>query len=68
MKSVKHRLRCLAVSPMLLLALIEAILNRISLIHSALQTSVVNAVNRFATIRNRLIGRYIVEYEKCGNL
>lgn len=39
----------------------------ISTIHSALQTSAVNAVNRFATIRNWLIGRYIVEYEQCGN-
>ena len=39
----------------------------ISTIHSALQSSAVNAVNRFATIRNWLIGRYIVEYEQCGN-
>ena len=39
----------------------------ISSIHSVLQTSAVNAINRFATIRNWLIGRYIVEYEQCGN-
>lgn len=45
----------------------EALTQCISTIHSALQTSAVNAVNRFATIRNWLIGRYIVEYEQCGN-
>lgn len=45
----------------------EALTRCISTIHSALQTSAVNAVNRFATIRNWLIGRYIVEYEQCGN-
>lgn len=44
----------------------EALTQCISTIHSALQTSAVNAVNRFATIRNWLIGRYIVEYEQCG--
>ena len=45
----------------------ESLTQCISTIHSALQTSAVNAVNRFATIRNWLIGRYIVEYEQCGN-
>lgn len=45
----------------------EALTRCISTIHSVLQTSAVNAVNRFATIRNWLIGRYIVEYEQCGN-
>lgn len=45
----------------------EALTQCISTIHSALQTSAVNAVNRFATIRNWLIGRYIVEYEQYGN-
>lgn len=45
----------------------EALTQCITTIHSALQTSAVNAVNRFATIRNWLIGRYIVEYEQCGN-
>lgn len=34
----------------------EALTQCISTIHSALQTSAVNAVNRFATIRNWLIG------------
>lgn len=45
----------------------ESLTHCISTIHSALQTSAVNAVNRYATIRNWLIGRYIVEYEQCGN-
>lgn len=45
----------------------EALSQCISSIHFALQSSVVNAINRFATIRNWLIGRYIVEYEQCGN-
>lgn len=45
----------------------EALTQCITTIHSTLQTSAVNAVNRFATIRNWLIGRYIVEYEQCGN-
>ena len=45
----------------------EALTQCISTLHSTLQTSAVNAVNRFATIRNWLIGRYIVEYEQCGN-
>ena len=45
----------------------EALSQCISSIHSALQTSAVNATNRFATIRNWLIGRYIVEYEQRGN-
>ncbi|MDE7442927.1 MAG: PDDEXK nuclease domain-containing protein [Muribaculaceae bacterium] len=46
---------------------IEVLSQCISTIHSALQSSAVNAINRFATIRNWLIGRYIVEYEQCGN-
>ncbi len=45
----------------------ETLTHCISTIHSALQTSAVNAVNRYATIRNWLIGRYLVEYEQCGN-
>ncbi len=45
----------------------ESLARCISTIHSALQTSAINAVNRFATIRNWLIGRYLVEYEQCGN-
>ncbi|MCD7850223.1 MAG: PDDEXK nuclease domain-containing protein [Parabacteroides sp.] len=39
----------------------------ISLIHSTLQTSAANSVNRFATVRNWLFGRYIIEYEQQGN-
>lgn len=38
----------------------------ISTVHSTLQASAVNAVNRCATIRNWLIGYYIVEFEQCG--
>lgn len=38
----------------------------ISTIHSVLQSSAVNAVNRYATIRNWLIGCYLIEYEQCG--
>lgn len=45
----------------------ETLTHCISTIHAALQSSAVNAVNRFATIRNWLIGCYIVEYEQCGN-
>lgn len=45
----------------------ETLTQCISTIHSTLQTATVNTVNRFATIRNWLIGRYIVEYEQCGN-
>ncbi|MCC8039375.1 MAG: PDDEXK nuclease domain-containing protein [Bacteroidales bacterium] len=45
----------------------DALTQCISTIHSALQSSAANAVNRFATIRNWLIGRYIVEYEQNGN-
>lgn len=45
----------------------ETLTHCVSAIHSTLQSSAVNAVNRYATIRNWLIGRYIVEYEQCGN-
>lgn len=45
----------------------ETLTQCISSIHSALQNSSVSAINRFATMRNWLIGRYIVEYEQCGN-
>lgn len=45
----------------------ETLTQCISSIHCALQISAVNAVNRYATIRNWLIGRYIVEYEQNGN-
>lgn len=45
----------------------EVLARCISTIHTEMQVSAVNAVNRFATIRNWLIGRYIVEYEQRGN-
>lgn len=45
----------------------DALTQCISTIHSTLQSSAVNAINRFATIRNWLIGYYLVEYEQCGN-
>lgn len=35
-------------------------------IHSELQTAAANAVNKSLTIRNWLIGYYIVEYEQNG--
>ena len=45
----------------------KALTECITTIHFTLQSSAVNAINRFATIRNWLIGYYIVEYEQCGN-
>ncbi|MDE7376616.1 MAG: hypothetical protein K2N16_07190, partial [Muribaculaceae bacterium] len=45
----------------------ETLTQCISTIHSVLRHSAVNAVNRYATIRNWLIGRYLIEYEQCGN-
>lgn len=36
-------------------------------IHDATQTAAVKAVNRFATVRNYVIGYYIVEYEQHGS-
>ena len=36
-------------------------------IHNATQTAAVKAVNRFATVRNYVIGYYIVEYEQHGS-
>ena len=38
----------------------------ISNLHDTLQHAAVQSVNRMLTIRNWLIGRYIVEYEQCG--
>ena len=35
-------------------------------LHSVAYSSAVKAINRFATIRNFLIGFYIVEYEQNG--
>lgn len=36
-------------------------------IHNATQTAAIKAVNRFATVRNYIIGYYIVEYEQHGS-
>ena len=36
-------------------------------IHSESQYSALKAINRFATVRNYLIGFYIVEYEQKGS-
>ena len=36
-------------------------------LHSSAQISAVKAINRFATVRNYLIGFYIVEYEQHGS-
>lgn len=36
-------------------------------IHDATQTAAIKAVNRFATVRNYVIGYYIVEYEQHGS-
>lgn len=55
------------ISPSLESFSFQALAQCISSVHSALQSSAVNAVNRFATVRNWLIGGYIVEYEQCGN-
>ena len=39
----------------------------VSEIHDSAYTASVKAVNRFATVRNYIIGLYIVEYEQHGN-
>ena len=36
-------------------------------IHDATQAAAIKAVNRFATVRNYVIGYYIVEYEQHGS-
>lgn len=36
-------------------------------IHEATQSAAIKAVNRFATVRNYIIGYYIVEYEQHGS-
>ncbi len=45
----------------------ETLTQYIATIHSSLQRQAFSAINRFATIRNWLIGHYIVEYEQSGN-
>lgn len=42
------------------------LVSTIQLTHSALQNSAIKSVNRYLTIRNWLIGFYIVEYEQKG--
>lgn len=42
------------------------LISTISDVHTELQSSAVNAVNRALTLRNWLIGYYIVEYEQNG--
>lgn len=44
----------------------KALLKHIQSVHSKLQAQAVNAVNQALTIRNWLIGYYIVEYEQNG--
>ncbi|MCK9304827.1 MAG: PDDEXK nuclease domain-containing protein [Bacteroidales bacterium] len=44
----------------------EELIKKIELVHSTLQNSAVNAVNQSLTIRNWLIGLYIVEFEQNG--
>lgn len=43
------------------------LLTSIQQTHSALQQQAVNAINRLLTIRNWLIGYYIVEFEQKGD-
>lgn len=45
---------------------ISQLISTINDVHSELQASAVNAVNKALTIRNWLIGYYIVEYEQKG--
>ncbi|MBL7829467.1 MAG: DUF1016 family protein [Saprospiraceae bacterium] len=45
---------------------ITQLISTINDVHSELQASVANAVNKALTIRNWLIGYYIVEYEQKG--
>ena len=45
---------------------ISQLISTINDIHSELQASAANAVNKALTIRNWLIGHYIVEYEQNG--
>ena len=45
---------------------LQQLLSTINDVHSELQASAANAVNKALTIRNWLIGYYIVEYEQNG--
>ncbi len=48
--------------------LLGSLVRSIENTHSALQKSAVNAVNQSLTIRNWIIGYYIVEFEQNGNV
>src|SRR5690554_3340726 len=45
---------------------ISQLISTINNVHSELQASAANAVNKALTVRNWLIGYYIVEYEQNG--
>lgn len=45
----------------------EALAQNVSLIHEATSTAAKGAVNQLLTVRNWIIGYYIVEYEQHGN-
>lgn len=45
----------------------ESLVNQILMIDSRLRDVTVKAINRMATLRNWLIGAYIVEYEQHGS-
>ena len=45
---------------------ISQLITTINDVHSELQANAANAVNKALTIRNWLIGYYIVEYEQNG--
>ena len=45
----------------------KSLIDNITVLHNELQKQAVNAVNQSLTIRNWLIGFYIVEYEQNGN-
>lgn len=45
----------------------EALAKSVSLIHEATSTAAKGAVNQLLTVRNWIIGYYIVEYEQHGN-
>jgi len=44
----------------------KLLIENISVVHNQLQQQAANAVNQSLTIRNWLIGHYIVEYEQNG--
>ena len=45
----------------------EHLSEMVSQLHDSAYSATVKAINRFATIRNYVIGFYIVEYEQHGN-